>query len=497
MTGTEPVWTAILSDTRARAAVAARRYGVPPTMIAAAAQRRAVGDWRGACAAADVDVYLNPDDVRRRYGAAISEQLLAALRDLVPDVLRWHLPRCGHGAGELLAGLLVPLAEFRDGDRVLTLVAMTPQVALDAGEQIVLTVLESAGPARPFVGADPVTRALLGLVRVRQAGRHSLVRHPEFWSAAKASGLAAMVDATAEAQDIARLQDAGDFAEAWQAAGFELVGDPLPSRTRWLAALPVRLPGLADRVRTAVPGVDAAALRSGVGAVELSGLNSAGPVVARVVSKPDLPTVPTAVWARSLDVDLLRCGAIGAQELHPLVAAALGERPSAPEPDEWLYREVPFIGGPCPDADIPTLWIQCGADAHRVAHHDGTWRPLDHPGNAGREALFRRLGGPADPCGQAVDYLATGRHVIDLIESLLRHGRAVDVRRLIRGHASARTVLNLPGGSTVHGRLAALRENTLHLRMLLAAAARPRDPWTLDDKTRPRARKGVPARTHR
>src|SRR4051812_3796026 len=102
MTGTEPVRTATLSDTRARAATAARRYGVPPTMIAAAARRRAVGDWRGACAAADVDVYLNLDLVRRRLGSGAADQLSAALLELAPDLLRWHLPRQGHGAGELL-----------------------------------------------------------------------------------------------------------------------------------------------------------------------------------------------------------------------------------------------------------------------------------------------------------------------------------------------------------------------------------------------------------
>ncbi|MGI5163258.1 hypothetical protein ACQEU3_02775 [Spirillospora sp. CA-253888] len=58
-----------------------RRYAVPRRMIEQAAERRAAGDWRGACAAADVDVEIDPahltpdleDDLRH----------LAFLRDRV------------------------------------------------------------------------------------------------------------------------------------------------------------------------------------------------------------------------------------------------------------------------------------------------------------------------------------------------------------------------------------------------------------------------------
>ncbi|GAA1981811.1 hypothetical protein [Catenulispora subtropica] len=510
MTGTEPVRTAILSDTRASAAVAARRYGVPPTMIAAAAERRAVGDWRGACAAADVEVYLNPDAVRRRHGAEVAARLLTALRGLAPDLLRWHLPRRGHGAGELLAELLVPLAELADdGDRALALVAMTPRLALDAGQRIVLAVMETGGRRRPTADCDPVIRALLDRVRVKQAERHSLVRHPMFWSASQPPGSAGRQDVTAEALAITRLQDVGDFAEAWRLGGFTLSCDAgVPSRLRWLAALPVLLTGLADRVRAALPGVDAAALRSGPGAIVLSGLNAAsGPIDARAVANHDaygLPTIPTAAWARSTDADLVRCGLLGVHELHPLVASALvtGPMPPAPEADEWLYREVPFIAGPCV-ADVPTLWIRCGASTHRVAHVDGTWRPIDHGGHPDRELFLHRLGGPTNPCLQATMYLGSGRHVIDLAESLLVHGRAAEVRTLLHTHVGAQAALDdldLPAGGTVSEALAALHENTLQLRMLLAGATRPRDTVsyrTLYRTVHRPTRKGVPARTHR
>jgi hypothetical protein len=527
MTGTEPVRTAILSDARASAAIAARRYGVPPTMIAAVARRRAVGDWRGACAAAGVDVYLNPDSVRRRHGAETADRLLSALRELAPDLLRWHLPRHGHGAGELLSGLLVPLAEYANADSsdtnsdsgTLRLVAMTPQVALDAGQRIVLTLMETRARRRPSADCDPVIRALLDQVHAKQAERHSLVRHPMFWSAERSPELAALRDVSTDALRLVALQDAGDFVAAWRLAGFSLrCDDPPASRQRWLAALPVRLTGLADRVRTALPGVDTAALRSGSGAVVLSGLNapstSSAPsaaITAHAMSNHEaygVPTIPTAAWSRSLDVDLSRRGLLGDHELHPLVASALVAEPPPPalEAEEWLYREVPFIAGPCFAADIPTLWIQCGASTHRVAHLDGTWRPIDHgrPGDhLDRESLLHRLGGPTNPCLQATTYLSSGRHVIELAESLLRHGRVTEVRSLLRTHAGVQVALDdldLPAGGTVSEALAALHENTLQLRMLLAGATRPRAAvsYRMPPRTSRRpSRKGVPARTHR
>ena len=513
MTGTEPVWTATLSGTRAEAAVAARRYGVPPTMIEAAAERRALGDWRGACAAADVDVdvRVNPDSLRRRYGSSVAEQLLGDLRELAPDLLRWHLPRRAHGAGELLEGLLVPLADYNFGDGGsgggrLTLAAATPRFALDAGERIVLTVLESDSRTGRFLDPDRVTRALLEGVQIRMAERHSLRRHRMFWSASAASDLSGLCDDTSTGQEITRLQDAGSFAGAWHAAGIDLL---LPGESRWLSALPINLPGLASRIRETLPGLDQAALRSGSGAIVFSGLESTtGPIIARAASSREaqgVAIIPTAAWARPIDVDLLRLGLLRAHELHPLVASALLADPPAvaPEPDEWLYRGVPFVEGPCHSSDASALWIQCGPAKHLVAQYQGTWHPLDHPGHPDRELLMARLGGPQNPCMQAAAYLASGRHVIEVVEALIRHGRSDEVRRLLRVHADAGAVLDrvdLPGGGTVGEALTALYENTLQLRMVLAGATRV--PDTENSRVchvfhRRRARKGDPARPHR
>lgn len=524
MRETEPVRTATLSEPRRQAAVAARRYGVPPTMIATAARHRAVGDWRGACAAADIVVRVKPDALRRRYGAVLTERLLGDLQGLAPDLLRWHLPRCGHGSGELLAGLFVPLADYADeatGRNVLTLAAATPQCALDAGQRIILTVLEhGSGPGR-FADTDAVTRALRLGVRSKAADRYSLVRHRMFWHADDAPGLRRYLDATDEQREITRLQDEGRVVEAWQAAGFELLGASqdaamprkqtmtpkltmTPKQTRWLTALPVALPGLLDRARELSSREGSVVLRSGSGAIVLSGLRGAAdrPRAQAVESRDarGIPTLPTAAWARPVDIDLLRVGALRPHELHPLVAAALldGPVPAAPEPDEWLYRTVPFIEEThqSPDA-VTTLWIQCGPAKHRIGRVDGVWQPLDHAGHAEREAFLAMLGGPENPCRQAARHLATGRHVIELIGALIRHGRTEEVRRVLHDHADAEAVLDrleLPGGGTVGSAFAALRDDDLRLRMVLAGATRA-DSFTL--YPRRRARKGDPARTPR
>lgn len=459
-------------------------------MIAAVAERRADGggDWRGACAAADVDVCLRPESVRRHHGSDIADRLLATLRDLAPDLLRWHLPRRGHGPGDLLPGLLVPLAEFVDGTQQVTLAAATPRFALEAGQRIVLVLLGGR--------EDGATRSVLEGVRLKYPDRLSLLRHRMFWSASAAPGLAGLCDASAAEREITRLQDAGQFAEAWHAAGFELRFPATPSRTRWLAALPIRMSGLADRVRWTLPGVDEAVVRSGVGALALSGLNASAGVAVRVIGDREalrLPVVPNAVWSRVLDADLVRLGHLGEQELHPLIARALlGDSPqTVPESDDWLYREVPFIAGP---GGGLTLWIRCGATRHRIAYRDDTWQILDHTAHAGREALLARLGGPTNPCQQALNYLISGRHVIDLAEALLSHGRGADVRRLLHDHAGAGATLSritLPGGGTAASALETLRENTLRHRMILAEATRTVRPerWY--------ARKGDPARIKR
>src|SRR5690349_7215962 len=56
----------------------------PPAMIAAATERRLAGDWRGACAAALVEVDLDLRAVASSYGAAHAERIEAELTGFAP-----------------------------------------------------------------------------------------------------------------------------------------------------------------------------------------------------------------------------------------------------------------------------------------------------------------------------------------------------------------------------------------------------------------------------
>ena len=69
-----------------------RRYAVPRWMIQRAERRRMIGDWRGACAAANVDVAFDLADVAGEHGEAVRAMLKADLEYFAPDLLRWHLP---------------------------------------------------------------------------------------------------------------------------------------------------------------------------------------------------------------------------------------------------------------------------------------------------------------------------------------------------------------------------------------------------------------------
>ena len=511
MTGPGTVgWSATLSDSRAWAAIDARRHGVPPTMIETATRRRSVGDWRAACAAADVDLFFDPDFLRRRHGRAAAEALLADLRTLAPDLLRWHMPRRGHDAGQLLEGLLIPLAEYDGAGTTLTLAAATPQFALAAGQRIVLAVLEHSA------GTNPAMRALHEAVHPRSAERYDLRRHRMFWDAACAPRLRDLC--ATDDSDIIRLQDKGRAVDAWSAAGFELtIGAPRTASeeqqrlTRWLATVPVNLPQLAGHVRDALPDADDAVIRCAGGAIVLSGFEYEDGQPRALIVPPrairglraSTPTVPDAAWMRPVDVDLLRLGLLEPHELHPLVASALAQGSDEPAtPDEWRFSTALGLEAQYADATLAggrsEILVRCGPDLHRVARVEGRWQPVDHDEHLLRELLLARLGGQTNPCRTAARHLGGGRHVIELVASLLEHGRVADATRLLHDHADTVTAAAdyvLPDGGTVGQALDVLRENTLRLRMTRAGAPPVRERPVPSSLTRTgRSRKGDPAR---
>ncbi|MEV4507432.1 ankyrin repeat domain-containing protein [Dactylosporangium sp. NPDC049525] len=106
---------------------------VPARMIERATARRLAGDWRGACAAAGVDVEVDSAALKRAHGAQVAADVDDELRHLVPDLLRWHLPR-RPADGLLRTGLRLPLALFPDAH---ALVARPPD-RLDRPQRIAL-----------------------------------------------------------------------------------------------------------------------------------------------------------------------------------------------------------------------------------------------------------------------------------------------------------------------------------------------------------------------
>lgn len=483
-------------------------------MIETAAERRAVGDWRGACAAADVDIFFNPDSVRRVHGTEAAESLAADLCALAPDLLRWHLPRCGHGAGRLLEGLLVPLAGYCDQGTRLVLAAATPGFALAAGERIVLVLLEGRDRGGRAT-ADPATSAVLGAVHRRSAERYDLRRHRMFWDAGAAPRLGSLCRGGGDGDEaILLMQDQGRAIEAWTAAGWDvtLAAPAVPATAtraaagtvsgtatgqererqrlrQWLATLPAQLPGLAGRIREALPGAEQAVIRCGNGTLVLSGVSDAKHCRAEIVPprraralRGETAVVPDAAWARPIDADLLRLGVLAAHELHPLVASALtGATAESLAAGEWRYSTT--LGVEAQYADTlrsgrSTVLVRCGEDLHRVARLDGRWQAVDHHDHAAREMLLGRLGGPLNPCRTAAQHLGNGRHVIELVARLLEHGRAAEATALLREHADtviAPEQYALPDGGTVGQALDQLRQNVLRLELARAGAAPPHD----------------------
>ncbi|MBR7838650.1 hypothetical protein KDL01_35610 [Actinospica durhamensis] len=525
MTGLgRPVDSAIFSHPRAQAAIRARRFGVTPSMIEAVALRRAAGDWRGACAAAAVEVQIDPSSLKARHGSDLAELILDDLRNLSPDLLRWHFPRARHGSGLLLEDEWVPLADYAWAGVPVTLVAASPRHALAAGQRIALTVL--AGSRRRDGTQGP--------------SRRSLTHHRMFWDAAAAPQLARLsadlggggTGEPGDARRISALQDAGRAEQAWAAAGIELICAPArvsgrrqqANRISRLATLPVNLPLLVTQARETLPGVDRGAIAFRGGALVLRGLGSdGGPVTAEVVSPEqarDLPALPDAAWLRPVDAELLRLDLLAPPDLHPLVADALAPRTSPTSPNQGpatgtlLYRTVPYFeaveacdGAGPGDGDGDgaasqlVLLVRCGTNLHRVAWRDGRWQ-AEHDEHGARELLLNRLGGAMDPCRQAAEYLGTGRHILDLVESLLEHGRIHEVLRLLPEHADAGAdplSFALSDGTTVGESLEALFLRTAYLRARAGEAEPPAavSYRLANPSLRRRPRKGEPARTRK
>ncbi|MBD0736813.1 hypothetical protein [Streptomyces sp. CBMA29] len=386
-----------------------REYAVPESMIERAAARSAVGDWAGACAAARIDVDLDPRTVRVRHGAESAARLKADLRRLAPDLLRWHMPRIAPD-GRLRPGVTILLARYGSSAAPLDLVVRTPPAHADAGQRMSLTLREGPGDGaaaehHPHPRPEP---------------RFRLDLHRHLWDARRSSELARRCGT-----------DEGPWAVTRWAAEAELL---LRAEGR---------PRGAFTVRTGAHGR---------AAYELVAPDDSHAPTFRPLREPPrsqdiaaLPVLPEAAARVLPDLELLRAGLITADRLHPLVAAALAPYDTAP-----VRTRGPGPGDP--------HRVECGGEVHRIALRDGVLTAVDHePDQLRREELLVALGGPPLPCLRAIDAVHREPEALPAVRDRLTHGDVSGALAVVEG---------------LLGPLATLRDGPLREELESAAARR-------------------------
>ncbi|WP_030423350.1 MULTISPECIES: hypothetical protein [unclassified Streptomyces] len=367
-----------------------RKYAVPPSMVDTATARRATGDWAGACAAARVDVDLDPRAVRDRHGTELAARLRADLRRLAPDLLRWHMPRSAPD-GRLRPGLTLTLARYpRPGAPPLRLVVRTPPARADGGQRMSLALWE--GPGHGVHGQHP---------HPYPDRRFRLDLHRHLWDASRSGELARRSeDGVPAVMPAVAGPDASLAVGRWAAEG-ELL---LRAEGRSRGAFTVRLGARRRAVLELAAPDDSHApalrpLRHALPAQEIAAL----------------PVLPEAAVRRLPDLELLRAGLVPAGRLHPLVAAALDAIPAAGSAGE---------GGDPPGGDPHR--VECRGEVHRIALRDGVLTAVDHtPDELRREDLLVALGGPALPCLRAIDAVHRTPEALPAVRERLGHGDVV------------------------------------------------------------------------
>ncbi|MFC5751534.1 ankyrin repeat domain-containing protein [Actinomadura rugatobispora] len=404
-----------------------RRHAVPRWMIERATERRLAGDWRGACAAAGVDVALDVADVARRHSPLLAAALAEDLPHLVPDLLRWHLPRALHGRTTLATHRAVVLADYDQalqGEEVLNVCCGCPSHRL-----YVLTPTLVDGPQRLRLAFGTPPEAQIS----REVQRTDWSRLRHLWDARHTAGLlehaggvdrvpffhadgtpltASELPRADPGQDdpvrhtewVTLLQDEGRVEAAYAAAGFDfdrateqagVQGDPADILGR-LPTAPLRLraelSGHRGRrfidFRMPLPGRYSRCVRARA-TPEADGRMRLGMKIG-VVKKPyeHATELPEASWRRLPDLDLLRAGLIGPDELHPLVRSALF--PARPAP-------AGPVGPPVPEGPRPVR-VRCGGQWHEVRGRDGVLRGPHGDEEYARERAVRALGGDVAGC---------------------------------------------------------------------------------------------------
>ena len=411
-----------------------REFAVPPSMIETATARRLGGDWAGACAAAGFDVDLDLRSVARAHGRELAARIRADLRQLAPDLLRWHMPRIAPD-GLLRPALTIALARYgvpgRGGGRPVQLVVRTAPAWADAGQRISLALWDASGDGGSHHPHPRPNR------------RFRLDLHRHLWDARRAGELRIRAGADGVSAPSGSGSGPGAVPADDPAVTADLPGKVPPERLcavdRWAAEAAILLgaegwPGTTGTVLVRLGGRHRLALRltadgNGDGDADGNGSgNDSGLPAARITAAPTgggvsaLPILPDAATWVLPDLELIRTGSIDADRLHPLVASALAPgRPTA-----GVSRAADPAGAP--------RIVECRGARHRIGLVDGVLAPLDHdPAEIRREELLVALTGTPLPCLQAIDRAHRRPDCLEGVRERLHHGDIAGALAVVEG----------------------------------------------------------------
>ncbi|MFE0251367.1 hypothetical protein [Streptomyces sp. NPDC059010] len=394
-----------------------REFAVPASVIETATTRRLAGDWAGACAAAGFDVDLRLRSVARDHGRDIAGQLRDDLRNLAPDLLRWHMPRIAPD-GLLRPGLTLTLATYGGGvrgpgagrRRPLHLVVRTPPAWADAGQRISLALWGGAGGR----GGPACGGGAGSYPHPRPNRRFRLDLHRHLWDARRAAELRVRAGGPARADpDLPGGVPYGRrcAVDRWAEEARIL----LRAEGRSGGAVLVRLGGR-HRLVLELPVED----RGGPGGEAVPRIAESGS--GRSSALPLLPDAATWVLP---DLELLHAGLIDAERLHPLVASALvREHAVSPQPSP----------SPSPGRTGQPRLVECRGARHRIGLVDGVLVPLDHdPAEIRREELLAALTGTPLPCLQVIDEAHRRPECLPDVRERLDHGDFAGALAVVEG----------------------------------------------------------------
>ncbi|MEU7856315.1 ankyrin repeat domain-containing protein [Nonomuraea sp. NPDC049141] len=432
------------------------RYAVPRWMIERATERRLDGDWRGACAAANVDVAFDLADIAREHGGAVAAAVEDDLLHFAPDLLRWHLPRVLEGRTTLRTGQTVTLGGYPGAAKATQYLHVTTPTMVDGPQRLLLCFgridqVFSSGAHRHALHNWTMLRHLWD---VRHTGalleRHGGGNRPPFFNADGTRRAAedlptadpGPADPPAHAEWVTLLHERGEIEAAFAAAGIAL--DPSPLETRWGATIDPLL--VAEKLPLALTRLEPETrllIREGFGrrfqiphpygsSLLLEGSRWAGKLWIRIIDPEEItgtPVLPEACWRRLPDLDVLRHGDADPDRLHPLVRDAL-----------FPLRADPAdpVGPPEPRLPSPVR-VRCRGEWHEVCFQDGALRVPHSADEQRREQAMRAFGGAVAGCFAVARAVSSGEGRLpkDLREqrrelySRAQHGDTPGVLRLL------------------------------------------------------------------